>query len=87
MNILIRIFGITLQIALVTTLATLALGYPVACRSSVSPSKANLLMILVLIPFSTSILVHYTTPGWSCWGDCERSAAGGERAHGARCSS
>ncbi|MFT4038168.1 MAG: ABC transporter permease [Thermomicrobiales bacterium] len=59
MNAYIRIFGITLQIALVTTLATLALGYPVAyALSSVSPSKANLLMILVLIPFWTSILVR-----------------------------
>jgi putative spermidine/putrescine transport system permease protein len=59
MNAYIRIFGITLQIALVTTLATLALGYPVAyALSSTSPAKANLLMILVLIPFWTSILVR-----------------------------
>src|SRR5918998_5331033 len=59
MNAYIRIFGITLQIALVTTLATLALGYPVAyALSSTSPGRANLLMILVLIPFWTSILVR-----------------------------
>lgn len=59
MNAYIRIFGITLQIALVTTIFTLLLGYPVAyALSSVSPSKANLLMILVLIPFWTSILVR-----------------------------
>ncbi|MEZ4561484.1 MAG: ABC transporter permease [Thermomicrobiales bacterium] len=59
MNAYIRIFGITLQIALVTTLATLALGYPVAyALSSTTPAKANLLMILVLIPFWTSILVR-----------------------------
>jgi ABC-type spermidine/putrescine transport system permease subunit I len=59
MNAYIRIFGITLQIALVTTLATLVLGYPVAyALSSTTPAKANLLMILVLIPFWTSILVR-----------------------------
>lgn len=59
MNAYIRIFGITLQIALVTTLATLALGYPVAyALSSTTPARANLLMILVLIPFWTSILVR-----------------------------
>ena len=60
MNAYIRVFGITLQIALVTTLATLALGYPVAyALSSTTPARANLLMILVLIPFWTSILVRY----------------------------
>lgn len=59
MNAYIRVFGITLQIALVTTVVTLLLGYPVAyALSSISPSKANLLMILVLIPFWTSILVR-----------------------------
>ena len=59
MNAYIRVFGITLQIAVVVTLVTLLLGYPVAyALSSVSPSRANLLMILVLIPFWTSILVR-----------------------------
>ena len=59
MNAYIRVFGITLQIALVTTVATLLLGYPVAyALSSISPARANLLMILVLIPFWTSILVR-----------------------------
>jgi putative spermidine/putrescine transport system permease protein len=59
MNAYIRVFGITLQIALVTTFATLLLGYPVAyALSSISASRANLLMILVLIPFWTSILVR-----------------------------
>ncbi len=59
MNAFIRVFGITLQIALVVTLITLLLGYPVAyALSSISPSRANLLMILVLIPFWTSILVR-----------------------------
>jgi ABC-type spermidine/putrescine transport system permease subunit I len=59
MNAYIRVFGITLQIALVVTIVTLLLGYPVAyALSSISPSRANLLMILVLIPFWTSILVR-----------------------------
>ena len=59
MNAYIRVFGITLQIAVVVTLFTLLLGYPVAyALSSVSASRANLLMILVLIPFWTSILVR-----------------------------
>jgi ABC-type spermidine/putrescine transport system permease subunit I len=59
MNAYIRVFGITLQIALVTTIFTLALGYPVAyALSSVSAARANLLMIFVLIPFWTSILVR-----------------------------
>jgi ABC-type spermidine/putrescine transport system permease subunit I len=58
-NAYIRVFGITLQIALVTTIFTLLLGYPVAyALSSLSPGRANLLMILVLIPFWTSILVR-----------------------------
>jgi ABC-type spermidine/putrescine transport system permease subunit I len=58
-NAYIRVFGITLQIALVTTVFTLLLGYPVAyALSSLSSGRANLLMILVLIPFWTSILVR-----------------------------
>jgi putative spermidine/putrescine transport system permease protein len=59
MNAYIRVFGITLQVAVVVTVVTLLLGYPVAyALSSISISKANLLMILVLIPFWTSILVR-----------------------------
>ncbi len=59
MNAYIRVFWITLQIAVIVTLCTLLLGYPVAyALSSISPSRANLLMILVLIPFWTSILVR-----------------------------
>lgn len=58
-NAYLRVFGITLQIALGVTICTLLLGYPVAyALSSVSPGKANLLMIMVLIPFWTSILVR-----------------------------
>jgi putative spermidine/putrescine transport system permease protein len=59
MNAYIRVFGITLQIALIVTLCTLLLGYPVAyALAAISPARANLLMILVLIPFWTSILVR-----------------------------
>jgi ABC-type spermidine/putrescine transport system permease subunit I len=59
MNAYIRVFGITLQVAVIVTVATLLLGYPVAyALSSISSAKANLLMILVLIPFWTSILVR-----------------------------
>jgi ABC-type spermidine/putrescine transport system permease subunit I len=58
-NVYIQVFGITLQVALIVTVATLLLGYPVAyALSSISFARANLLMILVLIPFWTSILVR-----------------------------
>jgi ABC-type spermidine/putrescine transport system permease subunit I len=59
MNAYLRVMGITLQIAVVVTLMTLLLGYPVAyVLASVSLARANLLMIFVLIPFWTSILVR-----------------------------
>ncbi len=55
----IHVYLITLRIAGVVTLLTLLLGYPVAyVLSSIRPSRANLLLILVLIPFWTSILVR-----------------------------
>ncbi len=58
-NAYVRVFGITLQIALGVTAATLLLGYPVAyALASLAPTQANLLMILVLVPFWTSILVR-----------------------------
>ena len=58
-NAYVRVFGITLQIALGVTVATLLLGYPVAyALASLPPTRANLLMILVLVPFWTSILVR-----------------------------
>lgn len=53
------VFGITLRISLVTTLAALVLGYPVAyVLARLPPARANLLLIVVLIPFWTSILVR-----------------------------
>ncbi len=56
------IFTRTLWISLLVTLATLVLGYPIAHLMAVLPPKsANLLMILVLLPFTTSILVRTTS--------------------------
>ncbi|MBY8976301.1 ABC transporter permease [Rhodobacteraceae bacterium NNCM2] len=60
-RIYIRLFLRTLEIALVVTLATLILGYPVAYLLSTLPNRiSNLLLILVLLPFWTSILVRTT---------------------------
>lgn len=54
-----RVFMITLRISTVVTMITLLLAYPVAyVLSSVRPSRANLLLIFVLVPFWTSILVR-----------------------------
>lgn len=54
-----RILLRTFEISLVVTLACLALGYPLAYWLSTLPARrANLLMILVLVPFWTSILVR-----------------------------
>lgn len=59
--IFLEVFIRTLTISLVVTLATLVLGYPIAHLMALLPDKtANLLMILVLLPFTTSILVRTT---------------------------
>jgi putative spermidine/putrescine transport system permease protein len=59
MNAYLRVMTITLRIALVVTVVTLILGYPVAyVLAALPPSRANVLMIFVLIPFWTSILVR-----------------------------
>jgi len=53
------IFWTTTRMALIVTLAALLLGYPVAFALARMPRRrANLLMILVLMPFWTSILVR-----------------------------
>ncbi len=55
------IFVRTFYISLLVTLLTLALGYPVAYVIANSPERiANLLIILVLVPFWTSLLVRTT---------------------------
>lgn len=59
--IFIDIFLRTIWISLLVTLVTLVLGYPVAHLLAILPAKyANVLMILVLLPFTTSILVRTT---------------------------
>jgi putative spermidine/putrescine transport system permease protein len=55
------IFARTLGIAVGVTLTTLLLGYPVAYLLASLPLKiSNLLMIMVLLPFWTSLLVRTT---------------------------
>jgi putative spermidine/putrescine transport system permease protein len=54
-----HIFGRTFMISLNVTLLCIVLGYPLAYWLSTMPERrANLFMILVLIPFWTSILVR-----------------------------
>jgi len=51
----------TLQISLLVTLFCLLLGYPIAYLLATLPARtSNLLLILVLLPFWTSILVRTT---------------------------
>ncbi|MHA7875863.1 ABC transporter permease [Roseivivax sp.] len=62
-----RIYGLlfqrTLFMSLVITFSCIMLGYPVAYLLSTLPARsANLLMILVLLPFWTSLLVR--TSAW-----------------------
>ncbi len=58
-RIYLSVFGRTFVIGAVVTLAALLLGYPLAYWiSTLSERRANLAMILVLIPFWTSILVR-----------------------------
>ena len=56
-----KLFLRTLEISLLVTLGTLILGYPVAYLLAQLPVRtSNLLLILVLLPFWTSILVRTT---------------------------
>ncbi len=57
----ITLFLRTLEISVVVTLACLLLGYPVSyLLASLNAKTANLLLILVLLPFWTSLLVRTT---------------------------
>jgi putative spermidine/putrescine transport system permease protein len=57
------VLGRTLWISAIVTLSCLLLGYPLAYRLATLPEgAANLLMILVLLPFWTSLLVR--TASW-----------------------
>ena len=52
----------TLWVSLLVTLLTLALGYPIAYLISTTPPRiSNLLIIMVLLPFWTSLLVRTTS--------------------------
>ncbi|MBE1285480.1 MAG: ABC transporter permease subunit [Rhodobacteraceae bacterium] len=62
-QILIRLFGRTLIMSLIITGSCILLGYPVAWILANLPMRtANVLMILVLLPFWTSLLVR--TSAW-----------------------
>ncbi len=57
----VTLFLRTIEISVVVTLATLLLGYPVAFLMASLPLRtSNLLLILVLLPFWTSLLVRTT---------------------------
>lgn len=54
-------FGRTLWVSLMVTLLCLAIGYPLAYWiSHLPPRQGNLVMVLVLLPFWTSLLVRTT---------------------------
>ncbi|MCP5113354.1 MAG: ABC transporter permease, partial [bacterium] len=58
-QIYVALYTKTLRIALVITVLCLLLGYPLAYYLALAPPMtANLLMILVLLPFWTSLLVR-----------------------------
>lgn len=62
-RIYIELFGRTLLLSLLITAMTLLLGYPLAYFLASLPTRiGNLLMILVLLPFWTSLLVR--TSAW-----------------------
>jgi putative spermidine/putrescine transport system permease protein len=57
----VTVFLRTLKISLTVTVATLLLGFPLAYLLATLPTRtSNLLMILVLLPFWTSLLVRTT---------------------------
>ena len=57
----IKLYLRTLEISLIVTIATLLLGYPIAYLMASLPLRtSNLLLILVLLPFWTSLLVRTT---------------------------
>ena len=61
-QIYILLFERTLLLSLVITLMTLLLGYPIAYLLATLPARiSNLLIILVLLPFWTSLLVRTTS--------------------------
>ncbi|WP_281983186.1 ABC transporter permease [Thalassorhabdomicrobium marinisediminis] len=62
-RIYIKLFGRTLWMSMIITFSCILLGYPVAWLLANLPARtANVLMILVLLPFWTSLLVR--TSAW-----------------------
>ena len=62
-QILLTLFGRTIWMSLLITFSCIALGYPIAWLLANLPMRqANLLLILVLLPFWTSLLVR--TSAW-----------------------
>ena len=62
-QIYLRLFGRTLWLSFVITVLCLLLGYPISYLMATLPVRtSNLLMIMVLLPFWTSLLVRTT-----CW--------------------
>ena len=56
-----KLLGRTLQISIIVTIMGVILGYPIAfLLSTLSVRTSNLLLILVLLPFWTSLLVRTT---------------------------
>ena len=63
-SVFLRVFGRTFLIATIVTLATLALAFPLAfVITSLRPAIAAIVLVLVLLPFWTSILVR--TAAWT----------------------
>lgn len=61
-QIYLKLYGKTLWMALIITVLTLILGYPLAFHMAHSSSAhANFLMVFVLLPFWTSLLVRTTS--------------------------
>ena len=61
-RIYIHLYGKTLKIALIITVLTILLGYPLAyVIAGASPKVSGMLMIFVLLPFWTSLLVRTTS--------------------------
>ena len=62
LRIYLPLLGRTLAVSLTIALLCLLLGYPIAYLIAQSPSRrANLLLLLVLVPFWTSLLVRTTS--------------------------
>jgi ABC-type spermidine/putrescine transport system permease subunit I len=57
-KVFLKVLGNTLATALIVTLGALVLGYPVAMALVRAPRVAPVILILVLLPFWTSVLVR-----------------------------